>query len=82
MNSGDSFKKWLREKQGLSEKSAKDVLSRLNRVKKYIKLAKQLPSEEIIFKMGQNQEFKRLSMTVRSQLRRAIRLAKKFEKYK
>lgn len=73
------FAKWLEDNSSLSEKSARDVLSRLNRVSHFgAKLNES--QNQILLKLNNNSDFQNLSITVRSQLRRAVRLYKQFKK--
>lgn len=74
------FHEWLCSVKGFSSKSARDVVSRVNRSKKYISESQDLNDEELLFRMGQNPEFKRLSRFVKSQLRRAIKLYREYER--
>jgi hypothetical protein len=70
------FETWLRSKKGLNERSAKDVASRLRRANKIIKFSLEEKETRIFLKLAENAEFQRLSATIRSQLRRSVRLAK------
>ena len=75
----EAFYDWLQKEKHLSQKSARDVLSRLKRVKNYVDFSGKGSDEELLFKMSQNSDFQKLTMSVKSQLRRAIHLAKKYE---
>lgn len=70
------FEKWLCEKQSLKVRSARDVCSRLKRIK-YILQTEDI-TEESLEELQQNFIFKTLSVSVKSQLKRAIRLYLKF----
>lgn len=66
------FREWLIKEKKYSERSSKDVLSRLRRVNT-------LANEDVIDnttldKLINLEEFKVLSVSIRSQLKRAIRL--------
>lgn len=73
------FYNWLMEKHNLTQKSARDVLSRVKRAGQYVDLKAKLSNEELVFKLSQNLTFQHLKLTVKSQLRRAIHLLKEFE---
>lgn len=68
------FKAWLMGKNSLGDKSARDVLSRLKRVSKYVDISSFDSADETIFALDSNRQFRELEMTVKSQLRRAVRL--------
>lgn len=63
---------WLEEEKKLSKKSAHDVQSRLGRA---LNIAKDKEAtDQTLSVLENNVEFKGLSMSVKSQLRRAVRL--------
>lgn len=72
VNNRQAFSEWLRTQKRYSDRSISDVFSRLNRVHNL------LPEHEIdqylIADLEQLHEFNELSVTVRSQIRKAIRL--------
>ncbi len=68
----EEFKNWLCEKKIYTERSARDVCSRLKRV--YLLLDKENVDENTIYSLESNNEFKGLSMSVRSQLRKSVKL--------
>ncbi len=80
MNKEDSFRNWLIVNKGLSSKSAKDVISRLKRASLYTDFSSKANVNQIIFYMDNNLEFKKITLTVKSQMRRAIRLLFEFKK--
>ena len=60
------FKKWLQEKNKYTDASIKDIVSRLRRANN---------NEDIyLFRLEQCDEFKRASVSVKSQIRRSVRL--------
>lgn len=74
----DSFREWLKTEKSMSERSARDTVSRLKRALRII-------SEESITalstdKLNEAAEFNRLSMFIKSQLRRAIILYQEFDR--
>lgn len=78
MEQASDFVCWLRENEGLKEKSARDVLSRLKRASKIVDLSQRIPDEDLLFEISKTPEFKKMSMSVRSQIKRAIKLYRKY----
>jgi DNA (cytosine-5)-methyltransferase 1 len=72
------FHKWLMDGKAMSEKSANDVISRLRRAKTIIVFDVSLDVETLLFHFTGKPAFKELTLTVKSQLKRAIRLYKEF----
>ena len=74
------FLNWLVVEKKMSQRSAKDVISRCKRVCKILGIEKiDLDSAE---KLLQNDEYKANSMFVKSQLKRAITLFTEFKEDK
>ncbi len=74
----DHFVEWLQAQKGFDLKSSRDVMSRLNRATKFVNLSNKTDIEMLIFKLSSNAEFKMLNPCVKSQLKRALRLADEF----
>lgn len=76
MNERQAFSEWLRAEKGYSDRSISDVFSRLNRA------AAILPNHKIdqyyIVDLGEQEQYQKLSPSVRSQIRKAIRLKRAF----
>lgn len=70
------FLTWLHDTKHLEFRSARDVISRLRRA--FNILDTQEVSSESLTELEKSDEFKGLSITVRSQLRRAINLYNEF----
>lgn len=68
----EEFKNWLCVQKKYTERSARDVCSRLKRV--YSLLYIETVDENTVDSLENNNEFKGLSMSVRSQLRKSVRL--------
>lgn len=67
----DEFKKWLQEKNKYTDASIKDIISRLRRANNMLIFR----NEDIyLFRLEQCEEFQKASVSVKSQMRRAIRL--------
>lgn len=77
MRDGESFRSWLEKHKGLSRNSAKDVLSRTRRVEK-IDVDIDIPYEEIVNILNENEEFNKIRKDNQSQIIRAIKLYKEF----
>lgn len=69
------FKEWLKKEKGYSEKSARDVQSRLKRATTFLK---DKEKENPIAELENINEFKALSISVKSQLRKSIKLHNEF----
>ncbi|MEI3610454.1 hypothetical protein [Pseudogracilibacillus sp. SO10305] len=74
----NDFHNWLIEKCELKLRSARDVQSRLKRVNKFIDISQNIPEDELILNLNRIKDFKTLQPTVQSQLRRSIKLYRKF----
>ncbi len=72
VNEAQAFSEWLRTQKGYSDRSISDVFSRLNRARNL------LPDHEInqylITDLEQLEEFNNLTVAVKSQIRKAIKL--------
>ena len=67
----DEFRKWLREKNKYTDASIKYIISRLRRANNILIFR----NEDIyIFRLEQCEDFQKASVSVKSQMRRAIRL--------
>lgn len=71
-----SFQVWLVECKQYTERSARDVQSRLRRALSYSQ--EEAVSEVTLQVMEENIEFQMLSVSVKSQMRRAVRLFKEY----
>ncbi|MDD4321819.1 MAG: hypothetical protein PHH31_09800 [Acidaminococcaceae bacterium] len=71
------FEMWLISTKGYSKKSSHDVLSRKKRVLTILGTEK--IDASTLSTLEKNLDFLALSMTVKSQLRRAVRLTLEFE---
>lgn len=74
----EKFLTWLRTEKGLSERSARDVVSRLRRAMSIIDSDKVTSTS--LEKLNVGAEFASLTMSVKSQLRRSIALYTEFSK--
>ncbi len=73
------FKCWLMKNKNYKEKSAWDVISRIRRSEQFIKIPEEI-TLETLFLLEQNQEFSRLTVSVKSQIRKALRFLMEFRK--
>lgn len=74
----EGFLEWLKTEKNMSDRSAKDTVSR---VKRALRIAsKDSVDTSTIDKLNAAPEFLKLSMFIKSQLRRAITLYQEFTK--
>lgn len=74
------FVKWLIKEKGITEKSARDINCRLGRVLRIIDTSK-LPKEEVaISKLETSPDYADMTLSIKSQLKRSIRLYSEFKK--
>ncbi|OBY78612.1 hypothetical protein BBG47_15875 [Paenibacillus sp. KS1] len=73
-----SFEDWLMHNTSYSTKVARDVRCRAKRASKYINLSKNTSDDELIFTLTQHPEFLDLSPTVKSQLKKSVKLYREF----
>jgi DNA (cytosine-5)-methyltransferase 1 len=73
------FYKWLLDEQHYSERSARDVISRCKRAEKIVS-SFGVPDAYYVFTLEKQQEFQELSVNVKSQLKRALKLKESYEK--
>lgn len=74
------LKKWLIDKKNYKSKSASDVVSRLKRIQ-HIALVPNKFDDIFIIKLNEIDEFKLLSNSVKSQIRRALKLYREYINY-
>jgi DNA (cytosine-5)-methyltransferase 1 len=74
-----SFSEWLITRKGFGAKTARDVLSRINRINGFMDADASETVEKILYTMSVVPAFKMLSLSVRSQLRRAVKLYKEYQ---
>jgi len=73
-----AFQYWLTNSVGLQLKSARDVVSRVRRASKYVDLDLEIGNDKLIDLLQKNPAYEKLSMYVRSQLRRAVLLYREY----
>jgi hypothetical protein len=72
-----SFEQWLISVKQMSNRSARDVISRQNRVKKII--ASDTIKEDTLELLMANEQFQQLTMYIKSQLKRTVVLALEYQ---
>ncbi|MDR1218695.1 MAG: hypothetical protein LBK73_03690 [Treponema sp.] len=72
------FSEWLITRKKFGDKTARDVLSRINRINGFMDADASEPVEKMLYTLSVVPAFKALSLSVRSQLRRAMRLYKEY----
>jgi len=73
------FRDWLVASKSLTKNSADDVVSRIKRAKNIMEIDVPLDVETLLFHFTAKPAFKTLTITVRSQLKRAVKLYKEFK---
>jgi DNA (cytosine-5)-methyltransferase 1 len=73
-----AFHKWLISVKSLTKDSAGDVISRIKRAKSIMEIDVPLDIDTLLFHFKSKPAFKALTITVKSQLKRAIKLYKEF----
>jgi len=74
-----SFFNWLIATKSLSDNSASDVVSRIKRAKTIMDIDVPIDIETLLFHFTGKPAFKILTTSVKSQLKRAIKLYKQFD---
>jgi DNA (cytosine-5)-methyltransferase 1 len=72
------FREWLKTTKSLSKDSADDVVSRIKRAKSIMEIDLPIDIDTLLFHFIGEPAFKTLTTTVKSQLKRAIKLYKEF----
>jgi DNA (cytosine-5)-methyltransferase 1 len=73
------FREWLQNTKYLTKDSADDVVSRIKRAKNIMEIDVPIDIETLLFHFTGKPSFKALTTTVKSQLKRAIKLYKEFK---
>jgi DNA (cytosine-5)-methyltransferase 1 len=73
------FWEWLQNKKSLTKNSADDVVSRIKRAKSIMEIDVSLDIATLLFHFTGKPAFKDLTITVKSQLKRAVKLYKEFK---
>lgn len=72
-----SFVEWLETQKGFTHKSAQDANSRLKRI--FDLTGKDSVTADTLAELAANEDFTSLSVSVKSQLRRTVRLHREFQ---
>lgn len=67
----NEFKEWLIQKNKYTDASIKDIISRLRRANNILNFQKE---DIYLFRLNQCEEFQKASVSVKSQIRRSVRL--------
>ena len=73
------FQTWLQNTKSLTKNSATDVVSRIKRAKKIMDIDVPIDIDTLLFHFTEKPTFKALTITVKSQLKRAIKLYMEFK---
>ncbi len=76
----EAFKLWLSKNTDMQARAIKDNASRLRRVAGMVDVQDTKSSDEILLKLKRKAEYSSLSVSVRSQLKRAFELYRKHKK--
>jgi DNA (cytosine-5)-methyltransferase 1 len=74
----NDFREWLQNTKSFAKASADDVVSRIKRAKTIMEIDVPLDIETLLFHFMGKPAFKNLTTTVKSQLKRAIKLHREF----
>jgi DNA (cytosine-5)-methyltransferase 1 len=74
-----AFREWLISTKSLTKDSADDVISRVKRAKSIMAIDISVDADTLLFHFIGKPDFKALTATVKSQLKRAIKLYKEFK---
>lgn len=75
---GRRFRRWLESNTDLGDRSISDVISRTRRVMRMIDPIEPESENELAFRLNEESEYVECSMSVKSQLKRAARLYRRF----
>ena len=73
------FTAWLEQNTSLAARSIRDVVSRTRRVQKMLNPLKAESREELAFRLSKNREYNAASASVKSQLKRAAELYRRYK---
>jgi DNA (cytosine-5)-methyltransferase 1 len=73
------FLEWLKNTKNFTKDSANDVVSRIKRAKSIMEIDLPIDTDTLLFHFIGKPAFKCLTTTVKSQLKRAIKLYKEFK---
>ena len=73
------FRSWLEEKELAKGKVLTDIVSRTKRVSSMVDLNKREDTDIFILSLSKHSHFVQLSVSVKSQLRKAVRLYREFK---
>ena len=74
------FMNWLSSEKGFSTRASRDVCSRLKRAQQFVNA--KAPEDIIISELDKIVEFNELSFSVKSQLRRSVKLYAEYREIK
>lgn len=81
MKNSDAFHIWLIDVKKYGDRSARDVISRLSRIDKWLDLP-EIITPFTIFSLEQTPQFLHLTLTVKSQLKKALKLLIEYQESK
>lgn len=75
------FKVWLSRNTTLESKVINDTASRLKRVSSMVNINDQMSTNKVISNFESDEQYMSLSISVRSQLKRALRLYREYKTF-
>ena len=75
------FKVWLSRNTTLESKVINDTASRLKRVSSIVNINDQMSTNKVISNFESDEQYMSLSISVRSQLKRALRLYREYKTF-
>src|SRR5262245_46625217 len=76
---GGAFRKWLKDHAKLSHRASTDVMSRARRALAFVDVLSPSSDGEMALRLRENEAYLSCSVTVRSQIRRAAVLFRRFK---
>ena len=74
----EAMRSWLVQEKNMSAASAKDVISRINRVMTLTPITRFDSAVDVNYRLAKNDSFAELSQSVKSQIKRAVSLFVEF----
>ena len=78
LSDDSEFRKWLARNTSLSSRSIGDTASRARRAGRLVNLTSRKPDAQLLDELSQISDFKELTSSVRSQLRKSVMLFRQF----
>lgn len=76
----EAYRNWLMMEKKITKKVACDILSRTNRVSNIINISDLKSTSHVVLDLTESSDFKEMTVSVRSQLKRCLCLYREFKK--